>query len=86
MYEWVAGGLGVVFAVLLAWFTGRSRGKTEAQSKALEEKTRDDIAASQAAAKRETTVSREAAHVDQTVNNSSDADVDNQLLDKWTRK
>ncbi len=43
------------------------------------------INATKATAQREVTVSREAAHVDQKVNNSTDADVDKQLLDKWTR-
>lgn len=85
-YGWIGGALAVIVGFVVAWFTGRSKGKNEAQSKALEEKTRNDIAASQAAAKRETSVSREAAHVDQKVNNASDADVDKQLLDKWTRK
>ena len=80
-YGWVVGGLGVLFALLLAWVTGRSKGKAVAEKKAEEDRTRDIIAAT----KRETTVSREAAHVDQKVNNSTNADVDKQLLDKWSR-
>lgn len=85
-YGWVAGGLGVVFTVLVAWLSGRSKGKAVAEKKAEEERTRDMINATKVAAQRETTVSREAAHVDQTVNNSSNSDVDSELLNKWTRK
>ena len=81
-YGWIAGGLGVVFAVAVAWITGRSKGKAVAQKEASEQQVRDMIAAS----KRETTVVREAANVDQKINSSSNADVDKQLLDKWTRK
>lgn len=80
-YGWVVGGLSVLFALLLAWVTGRSKGKAIAEKKAESERTRDIIAAT----KRETTVSREAANVDQKVNNSTDTDVDKQLLDKWSR-
>lgn len=81
LYSWIVAGGVVVVGLITAWFSGRSKGKAVVR----EEQARADIAASQAAAKRETTVSREAAHVDQSVNNSSDADVDKQLRDKWTR-
>lgn len=81
MYEWIAGALGVVFALIVAWFSGRSKGKAVAEQKHAQEV----VEATKAVAQRETTVSREAAHVDQKVNNSTDADVDKQLLDKWTR-
>lgn len=81
IYGWLAGGIGVLVAVFMAWLTGRSKGKAVAEKKAEEERTREMINAS----KRETTVSREAANVDQKVNNSTPSDVDKQLLDKWTR-
>lgn len=81
IYGWLAGGVGVLFAVFMAWLTGRSKGKAVAEKKAEEERTREMINAS----KRETTVSREAANVDQKVNNSTPSDVDKQLHDKWTR-
>lgn len=80
-YGWLAGGVGVLVAVFMAWLTGRSKGKAVAEKKAEEERTREMINAS----KRETTVSREAANVDQKVNNSTPSDVDKQLYDKWTR-
>lgn len=81
LYAWGAGLVGVLVAVVMAWFTGRSKGKAVAEKKAEEQRTRDMIEGS----KREVTVSREAANVDQKVNNSTDDDVDEQLLDKWTR-
>lgn len=80
-YGWIIGAAGVVFAVLVAWFSGRSKGKAVADKKHSDEVVR----ATKAASQRETTVSREAADVDQKVNNSTDADVDKQLRDKWTR-
>lgn len=81
-YGWIAGAMGVVFALVVAWFSGRSKGKAVAEQK----HSQEVVEATKSAAQRETTVSREAAHVDQKVNNSSDADIDKQLLDKWTRK
>lgn len=81
LYGWIGAAVSVIIAVLVAWLTGRSNGKASVERKVQEQQTRDIIAAT----KRETTVSREAAHVDQKVNNSTDADVDKQLLDKWSR-
>ena len=81
LYAWGAGALGVIVAVVMAWLSGRSKGKAVAEQK----HTEQVVEATKAVAERETTVSREAAHVDQKVNNSTDADVDKQLRDKWTR-
>lgn len=81
IYGWGAGLVGVVVAVIMAWLSGRNKGKAVAE----EQRTREMINATKATAQREVTVSREAAHVDQKVNNSTDDDVDKQLLDKWTR-
>lgn len=85
-YGWIGAAVSVVIAVFVAWLTGRSNGKAAVERKVQEQQTRDMINATKAAAQRETTVSREAAHVDQTVNNSSNSDVDSELLNKWTRK
>lgn len=76
-YGWVAGALGVFIIAVLAWFNGRSKAKI-IQNEQLVEVTK-------AVAERQVTASKEAAHVDQKVNNSTDADVDKQLRDKWTR-
>lgn len=81
LYAWGAGVVGILVAVVMAWLSGRNKGKAVAE----EQHTREMINATKATSQREVAVSREAAHVDQTVNNSTDADVDKQLLDKWTR-
>ncbi len=80
-YGWIAGAIGVVVAVIVAWLSGRSKGKAVAEQK----HTEQVVEATKAVAERQTTVSKEAAHVDQKVNNSTDGDVDKQLLDKWSR-
>lgn len=81
VYGWIAGGLGVIVALVLTWLNGHSKGKTVAEQKQAEQ----TVEATKAAAQRETTVSREAANVDQNVNNSSDDDVNSELLNDWTR-
>lgn len=81
LYAWGAGALGVIVAVFMAWLSGRSKGKAVAEQK----HTEQVVEATKAVAERQTTVSKEAAHVDQKVNNATDADVDKQLRDKWTR-
>lgn len=81
LYAWGAGALGVIVAVFMAWLSGRSKGKSVAEQK----HTEQVVEATKAVAERQTTVSKEAAHVDQKVNNATDADVDKQLRDKWTR-
>ena len=80
-YGWIAGATGVVVAIIVAWLSGRSKGKAIGEQKAAEQ----TVATTKAVAERQVTVSKEAAHVDQKVNNSTDADVDKQLRDKWTR-
>lgn len=80
-YTWLIGGLVVIGSIIFAWVNGRSKGKAVAEQKAREQKTREQIAS----AERQVTTVKEASHVDQKVNNSTDADVDKQLLDKWTR-
>jgi len=78
------GGAVVAFlvAIAAAFGWGKSKGKMSAN----EQQAKADVVAAQAAAERQTSVSKEAAHVDQTVNNSSDSDIDSQLRNKWTRK
>lgn len=81
LYVW--GGVAVAFIVAIvgAWLSGHSK----AEAKASEEKSEAVVVATKAAAERQTTVSKEAAHVDQTVNNLGNDDVDKQLSDKWSR-
>lgn len=77
LYGWVASVLGVIVALLMAWFSGRSAGKQKQAEQTVE--------ATKVASERQVTASRESANVDQKVNNSTSSDIDKQLLDKWTR-
>lgn len=73
--------LGILVGLVSAFFAGHSKATSTAEKKANDER----VAAVEAASEHQTTVSKEAAHVDQTVSNASDDDVDKQLRDKWTR-
>lgn len=81
--------IGVVVAALAAvagaFGLGHSRGTAKAEQKASEEKSAATVSATKAAAERQTIVAKEAAHVDQSINNLSNDDVDRELL-KYTRK
>lgn len=85
LYVWGGAAVAFIVAVVGAWVSGHSKGKTTAEAKASEEKSEAVVVATKAAAERQTTVSKEAAHVDQTVNNLGNDDVDKQLSDKWSR-
>lgn len=77
--------LAALAAVGAAFGFGHSRGTTKAEQKATEEKSAATVAAAEAVAERQTTVAKEAANVDQSVNNLSNDDVDRELR-KYTRK
>jgi len=84
--ELIAGGIiALIAAVAGAFGFGHSAGKQKAETKAEDDKAKASVVAANAAAERQTTVSKEAAHVDQSVNNLSNDDVDKQLSDKWSR-
>lgn len=82
IYVWLGGVIALIGSLAVAWLGGKSKGKAEVENKVNEQKVEQAVQA----ANRQTTVSKEAAHVDQTVNNASSTDVDSQLLNKWTRK
>ncbi len=82
LYLWGAAIVAFLVSIAGAWFGGHSKGKAVAETKAAQEK----VEAVTAAAERQTVVTKEAAHVDQKVAVSSDADIDKQLSDKWTRR
>jgi len=73
--------LALLVGAVSAYMVGHSKATAKAEKKANNER----VAAVEAVGERQTTVSKEAAHVDQTVRNTSDDDVDKQLRDKWTR-
>lgn len=86
MLEMIIGGIiALLGAAATAFGIGYSKAKSTAESVAANEKAAASVAAAKAAADRQTTVTKEAAHVDQTVSNLSNDDVDNQLRNKWRR-
>lgn len=86
LWGWLGAAAFVVMGVIGAWFSGRSKGKSTAEAKAAEDRAQASVAAAQAVTERQSTVVKEASNAEQKVANSSDADVDSELLNKWQRK
>lgn len=86
LYAWIGGLIAVLMGVIGAYISGHSKGKTVAESKAAQERSEASVKAAQAVTERQSTVVKEASNADQKVANSSNADVDNELLNKWQRK
>lgn len=86
VWGWLGGALFIVVSIAGAWLSGRSKGKSSAENKAAQEKAQASVAAQQAVTERQSTVVKEASHAEQKVANSTDTDVDNELLNKWQRK
>ncbi len=74
----------VISAIAGAFGLGHIRGTSKA--KADQQRTKDNAAATVAAAERRVEATKEASNVQQTVNHMSDDDVDRELRDNWTRK
>ncbi len=82
--EMIIGGVVALLGVLAAAFgIGHSTGKTKAEAAAQERETQIKIDAEQQVAKRQTTVTKEASDVKDTVTRMSDSTVDQRLHDKW---
>lgn len=75
-----------VLVVLGAFGLGSMRGREKAEAKADKQRTDENAAATQAAAKRRVEVTKEASNVQQTVSHMPDDDVDRELRANWTRK
>jgi len=86
VWGWLGGALFMIVSIAGAWLSGRSKGKSAAESKAAQEKAQASVAAQQAVTQRQSTVVKEASNAEQKVANSTDTDVDNELLNKWQRK
>lgn len=86
LYTWLGGAAALLFAIIGAWWSGHSKGKSSAETKAAEERSDASVKAAQAVTERQSTVVKEASNAEQKVVNSSDADVDSELLNKWKRK
>ncbi|MEL2244209.1 hypothetical protein PAS25_24975 [Leclercia adecarboxylata] len=75
----------VIAAIAGAFGLGHSRGTSEAEAKADQQRTEDNAAATVAAAERRVEATKEASNVQQTVNHMPDDDVDRELHDSWKR-
>lgn len=76
----------VISAIAGAFGLGHIRGTSKAEAKADQQRTKDNAAATVAAAERRVEATKEASNVHQTVNHMPGVDVDRELRDKWTRK
>lgn len=86
LYAWAGAGIAFILAIIGAWWSGHSKGKSAAETKAAQEKSEASVKAAQAVTEHQSTVVKEASNAEQKVSNSSDADVDSELLNKWQRK
>ncbi|HCM3125624.1 TPA: hypothetical protein N3F75_005071 [Klebsiella aerogenes] len=75
----------VISAIAGAFGLGHIRGTNKAEAKAEQQRTKDNAAATVAAAERKEEATREASNVQQTVSHMRDDDVDRELREKFTR-
>ena len=76
----------VISAIAGAFGLGHIRGTSKAKSKADQQRTEDNAAATVTAAERRVETTKEASNVQQTVNHMPGDDVDRELRDNWIRK
>ena len=76
--------LGLLFAIGSAFGLGHAKGKSTAETAAKIETAETEKQAIKDMATRQTTVTTEAANVQENVNHMSDADVDSELLSKYS--
>lgn len=86
LYTWAATVIAFIIAIAGAWWSGHSKGKTVAEQKATEDKANASVASAQAITEHQSTIVKEASNAEQKVANSSNADVDGELLNDWQRK
>lgn len=71
-WQYVFGIVGIIVAVLAAWFTGKSKGTTEAKAKADVESANQTVKQSQAASDKQASIIKVAKDADQTNQSLSD--------------
>lgn len=71
-WQYIFGIAGIIVAVLAAWFTGKSKGTTEAKSKADVETANQAVKQSQAATDKQASIIKVAKDADQTNQSLSD--------------
>lgn len=71
-WQYIFGIAGIIVAVLAAWFSGKSKGTTEAKAKAEVESANQAVKQSQAATDKQATIIKVAKDADQTNQSLSD--------------
>lgn len=71
-WQYIFGIVGIIVAVLTAWFTGKSKGTTEAKAKADVESANQTVKQSQAATDKQASIIKVAKDADQTNQSLSD--------------
>ncbi|MGK9174123.1 hypothetical protein KXR87_12960 [Yokenella regensburgei] len=85
--QMIVSGIGVLIALVAGAFgIGHSKGKAKAERVADEQKTKQIIEQTNAATKRQTETTKEAANVQDNVSRMSDRAVDDELRNEWLNK
>lgn len=71
-WQYIFGIAGIIVAVLAAWFSGKSKGTTEAKAKAEVETANQTVKQSQAASDKQASIIKVAKDADQTNQSLSD--------------
>lgn len=71
-WQYILGIIGIIVAVLAAWFSGKSKGTTEAKAKADVETANQTVKQSQAATDKQASIIKVAKDADQTNQSLSD--------------
>lgn len=71
-WQYILGIAGIIVAVLAAWFTGKSKGTTEAKAKAEVESANQAVKQSQAASDKQSSIIKVAKDADQKNQSLSD--------------
>ncbi|MCM7455884.1 hypothetical protein ABQ297_22150 [Enterobacter hormaechei] len=71
-WQYILGFIGIIVAVLAAWFSGKSKGTTEAKAKADVEAANQTVKQSQAASDKQASIIKVAKDADQTNQSLSD--------------
>ncbi|EKN8446794.1 hypothetical protein PZA49_003190 [Salmonella enterica] len=71
-WEYIFGAIGIIGAVLLTWFTGKSKGATEAKAKADVQHAQEEVKQTQAVAEKQQNTIKVVKDVEQTNQSLSD--------------
>lgn len=71
-WEYIFGAIGIISAVLLTWFTGKSKGATEAKAKADVQSAQEEVKQTQAVAEKQQDTIKVVKDVEQTNQSLSD--------------